>query len=128
MRARIPKLINMTLSFRETPYHITILPFVSYSEATEGHQDDQTDLDARMDLSGKRVKGFQLIRRQFAALFFKRFHHARRSKKGFGAQVCQSCFTYRSLTILSLGPLRKDKQICIWLLHNLLSGSYLTFC
>ncbi|XP_030852679.1 phospholipid-transporting ATPase ABCA1 isoform X2 [Strongylocentrotus purpuratus] len=40
-----------------------------------------------LDLSDKRVTGFQLVRRQFAALFFKRFHHARRSKKGFLAQV-----------------------------------------
>ncbi|XP_071490342.1 phospholipid-transporting ATPase ABCA1-like [Diadema antillarum] len=40
-----------------------------------------------LDLSNKRVTGLKLIRRQFAALFFKRFHHARRSKKGFLAQV-----------------------------------------
>ncbi|XP_063962912.1 phospholipid-transporting ATPase ABCA1-like isoform X2 [Lytechinus pictus] len=40
-----------------------------------------------LDLSDKRVTGLKLIQRQFSALFFKRFHHARRSKKGFIAQV-----------------------------------------
>ncbi|KAM9425735.1 phospholipid-transporting ATPase ABCA1 [Pholidichthys leucotaenia] len=33
------------------------------------------------------ITGWQLIRRQFLALFIKRFHHARRSRKGLIAQV-----------------------------------------
>ncbi|XP_054656668.1 phospholipid-transporting ATPase ABCA1-like isoform X9 [Dunckerocampus dactyliophorus] len=33
------------------------------------------------------VTGWELIRRQFLALFIKRFHHARRSRKGLIAQV-----------------------------------------
>ncbi|XP_059891813.1 phospholipid-transporting ATPase ABCA1 [Gadus macrocephalus] len=33
------------------------------------------------------VRGSELIRRQFLALFVKRFHHARRSRKGLIAQV-----------------------------------------
>ncbi|XP_053559159.1 phospholipid-transporting ATPase ABCA1-like [Bombina bombina] len=42
------------------------------------------------DLNGRgsfTVTGWQLIYRQFHALFLKRFHHARRSRKGFIAQV-----------------------------------------
>ncbi|XP_069482200.1 phospholipid-transporting ATPase ABCA1-like isoform X2 [Ambystoma mexicanum] len=35
------------------------------------------------------VSGWRLIYRQFLALFLKRFHHARRSRKGFVAQVIQ---------------------------------------
>ncbi|KAJ8382923.1 hypothetical protein SKAU_G00037010 [Synaphobranchus kaupii] len=38
--------------------------------------------------TGSRViTGWELIRRQFLALFIKRFHHARRSRKGLIAQV-----------------------------------------
>nr|XP_015201012.1 PREDICTED: ATP-binding cassette sub-family A member 1-like [Lepisosteus oculatus] len=33
------------------------------------------------------ISGWKLIRRQFLALFIKRFHHARRSRKGLIAQV-----------------------------------------
>uniref|UniRef100_A0AAQ4RWK1 ABC transporter domain-containing protein n=1 Tax=Gasterosteus aculeatus aculeatus TaxID=481459 RepID=A0AAQ4RWK1_GASAC len=33
------------------------------------------------------ITGWELIRRQFMALFIKRFHHARRSRKGLIAQV-----------------------------------------
>ena len=36
------------------------------------------------------VGGAELIRRQFLALFLKRFHHARRSRKGLIAQVMAS--------------------------------------
>lgn len=39
------------------------------------------------DLSGNEVQGIHLMRRQFFALMVKRFHHFRRSKKGFFAQV-----------------------------------------
>ena len=36
------------------------------------------------------ITGWELIRRQFLALFIKRFHHARRSRKGLVAQVTPS--------------------------------------
>lgn len=36
------------------------------------------------------ISGWELIRRQFLALFIKRFHHARRSRKGLIAQVMAS--------------------------------------
>ncbi|XP_061620276.1 phospholipid-transporting ATPase ABCA1-like isoform X1 [Phyllopteryx taeniolatus] len=44
--------------------------------------------DARVGGRGSTViGGWELIRRQFLALFIKRFHHARRSRKGLIAQV-----------------------------------------
>ncbi|XP_019733077.1 ATP-binding cassette sub-family A member 1 isoform X2 [Hippocampus comes] len=44
--------------------------------------------DARVSGRGSTVLGgWELIRRQFLALFIKRFHHARRSRKGLIAQV-----------------------------------------
>lgn len=36
------------------------------------------------------ITGWELIRRQFCALFIKRFHYARRSRKGLIAQVMAS--------------------------------------
>ncbi len=36
------------------------------------------------------ITGWALIRRQFLALFIKRFHYARRSRKGLIAQVMAS--------------------------------------
>ncbi|XP_034091957.1 phospholipid-transporting ATPase ABCA1-like isoform X2 [Gymnodraco acuticeps] len=48
------------------------------------------DLQRSASLSGRGssvIVGGQLIRRQFLALFIKRFHHARRSRKGLIAQV-----------------------------------------
>lgn len=36
------------------------------------------------------ITGWELIRRQFLALFIKRFHYARRSRKGLIAQVMAS--------------------------------------
>ncbi|XP_010781481.1 ATP-binding cassette sub-family A member 1-like [Notothenia coriiceps] len=48
------------------------------------------DLQNSASLSGRGssvIVGGQLIRRQFLALFIKRFHHARRSRKGLLAQV-----------------------------------------
>ncbi|XP_022109857.1 ATP-binding cassette sub-family A member 1-like [Acanthaster planci] len=39
------------------------------------------------NLTGREVQGINLICRQFMALMIKRFHHFRRSKKGFFAQV-----------------------------------------
>lgn len=48
------------------------------------------DLNRRAGVSGKGsrvVTGWDLIGRQFLALFIKRFHYARRSRKGLVAQV-----------------------------------------
>lgn len=48
------------------------------------------DLNRRASVSGKGsrvVTGWDLIGRQFLALFIKRFHYARRSRKGLVAQV-----------------------------------------
>uniref|UniRef100_A0A672GMS6 P-type phospholipid transporter n=1 Tax=Salarias fasciatus TaxID=181472 RepID=A0A672GMS6_SALFA len=50
----------------------------------------KTDLRRNASLSGRGsvvITGWELIRRQFLALFIKRFHHARRSRKGLIAQV-----------------------------------------
>lgn len=51
------------------------------------------DLKKKASVSGRGsmvITGWQLIRRQFLALFIKRFHHARRSRKGLIAQVMAS--------------------------------------
>ncbi|KAM9836585.1 phospholipid-transporting ATPase ABCA1 [Aulostomus maculatus] len=48
------------------------------------------DLRRTASVSGRGsrvITGLELIRRQFLALFIKRFHHARRSRKGLIAQV-----------------------------------------
>uniref|UniRef100_A0AAQ6A9B3 ABC transporter domain-containing protein n=1 Tax=Amphiprion ocellaris TaxID=80972 RepID=A0AAQ6A9B3_AMPOC len=48
------------------------------------------NLKKNASLSGRGstvITGWKLIRRQFLALFIKRFHHARRSRKGLIAQV-----------------------------------------
>ncbi|XP_041074940.1 phospholipid-transporting ATPase ABCA1-like [Polyodon spathula] len=48
----------------------------------------ETDLLSGMDGKGSfKVKGWSLIRQQFVALLWKRFLHARRSRKGFFAQI-----------------------------------------
>ncbi|MGH0121051.1 UNVERIFIED_CONTAM: hypothetical protein FKN15_049426 [Acipenser sinensis] len=48
----------------------------------------ETDLLSGMDGKGSfKVKGWNLIRQQFVALLWKRFLHARRSRKGFFAQI-----------------------------------------
>ncbi|XP_042367934.1 phospholipid-transporting ATPase ABCA1-like [Plectropomus leopardus] len=53
------------------------------------------DLKRNASVSGKGstvIMGWELIRRQFLALFIKRFHHARRSRKGLIAQVVLPAF------------------------------------
>uniref|UniRef100_A0A8C5F8I5 ABC transporter domain-containing protein n=1 Tax=Gadus morhua TaxID=8049 RepID=A0A8C5F8I5_GADMO len=62
-----------------------------YSRAFYGHTTNKVE-DPKMagvpDGKGSAVVGgSELIRRQFLALFVKRFHHARRSRKGLIAQV-----------------------------------------
>uniref|UniRef100_A0AAQ5YL57 P-type phospholipid transporter n=1 Tax=Amphiprion ocellaris TaxID=80972 RepID=A0AAQ5YL57_AMPOC len=54
------------------------------------HGNKQLTADKNASLSGRGstvITGWKLIRRQFLALFIKRFHHARRSRKGLIAQV-----------------------------------------
>ncbi|XP_015249332.1 PREDICTED: ATP-binding cassette sub-family A member 1-like isoform X2 [Cyprinodon variegatus] len=48
------------------------------------------------------ITGWKLIRRQFLALFIKRFHHARRSRKGIIAQVVLPAFFVCLSLIFSL--------------------------
>ncbi len=51
------------------------------------------DLNRNAGVSGmgsRIITGWELIRRQFLALFIKRFHNARRSRKGLIAQVMAS--------------------------------------
>uniref|UniRef100_A0A8C5NBN0 P-type phospholipid transporter n=1 Tax=Gouania willdenowi TaxID=441366 RepID=A0A8C5NBN0_GOUWI len=51
---------------------------------------EMNDLSKNTVVSGRGsavITGWKLIRRQFLALFIKRFHHARRSRKGLIAQV-----------------------------------------
>ncbi|XP_037549875.1 phospholipid-transporting ATPase ABCA1-like [Nematolebias whitei] len=48
------------------------------------------------------ITGWKLIRRQFLALFIKRFHHARRSRKGLIAQVILPAFFVCLSLIFSL--------------------------
>uniref|UniRef100_A0A8D0AU38 ABC transporter domain-containing protein n=1 Tax=Sander lucioperca TaxID=283035 RepID=A0A8D0AU38_SANLU len=43
--------------------------------------------DTTLEEGSTVITGWELIRRQFLALFIKRFHHARRSRKGLIAQV-----------------------------------------
>ncbi|XP_061566340.1 phospholipid-transporting ATPase ABCA1-like [Cololabis saira] len=54
------------------------------------HSGKVEDLRKPTSVSGRGsmvITGWELIRRQFLALFIKRFHHARRSRKGLIAQV-----------------------------------------
>ncbi|KAA0722897.1 ATP-binding cassette sub-family A member 1 [Triplophysa tibetana] len=48
------------------------------------------------------ITGWSLIRQQFLALFIKRFHHARRSRKGIIAQVVMPAFFVCLALIFSL--------------------------
>ncbi|XP_073763802.1 phospholipid-transporting ATPase ABCA1 isoform X1 [Danio rerio] len=48
------------------------------------------------------INGWSLIRQQFLALFIKRFHHARRSRKGIIAQVVMPAFFVCLALIFSL--------------------------
>ncbi|XP_031707233.1 phospholipid-transporting ATPase ABCA1 isoform X1 [Anarrhichthys ocellatus] len=60
------------------------------SELKERFTSKVEDLKKNASVSGKGstvITGWELIRRQFLALFIKRFHHARRSRKGLIAQV-----------------------------------------
>ena len=43
--------------------------------------------DGRYEAVDKRLSGLKLLRTQFWALLVKRFHHARRNRKGFLSQV-----------------------------------------
>uniref|UniRef100_A0A3Q2YND9 P-type phospholipid transporter n=1 Tax=Hippocampus comes TaxID=109280 RepID=A0A3Q2YND9_HIPCM len=57
-------------------------------EKKKNKKKESLQRDARVSGRGSTVLGgWELIRRQFLALFIKRFHHARRSRKGLIAQV-----------------------------------------
>ncbi|KAG7461875.1 hypothetical protein MATL_G00195770 [Megalops atlanticus] len=63
---------------------------ISGSEAKWKFANRVEDLESAEKTNGKGsrvITGWELIRRQFLALFIKRFHHARRSRKGLIAQV-----------------------------------------
>ncbi|XP_058480898.1 phospholipid-transporting ATPase ABCA1-like isoform X2 [Solea solea] len=60
------------------------------SELKERFTCQVEDIKRTTSVNGKGsmvITGWELIRRQFLALFIKRFHHARRSRKGLIAQV-----------------------------------------
>lgn len=48
------------------------------------------------------ITGLDLIRRQFLALFIKRFHYARRSRKGLVAQVTASVCPLKYLLVVEI--------------------------
>jgi hypothetical protein len=50
----------------------------------------------------QKVTGWKLTMRQFFAIFFKRFHHVRRSKKGFVTEVIILHLAFNFLLIKSL--------------------------
>ncbi|CAG5929271.1 unnamed protein product, partial [Menidia menidia] len=63
--------------------------FLKVAEDT-GVDEEIQYLGKKASVSGRGsvvITGWKLIRRQFLALFIKRFHHARRSRKGLIAQV-----------------------------------------
>ncbi|CAH1774058.1 unnamed protein product [Owenia fusiformis] len=52
-----------------------------------------------------KISGFPLIRRQFVALFIKRFHHVRKSRKGFVSEILLPAgFVCLALLIASIIP------------------------
>uniref|UniRef100_A0A3P8YRV7 ABC transporter domain-containing protein n=1 Tax=Esox lucius TaxID=8010 RepID=A0A3P8YRV7_ESOLU len=70
---------------------IIIIPFTETS-ILNIYFDVPFNVDAEQAAKAKEkgssvITGWELIRRQFLALFIKRFHHARRSRKGLIAQV-----------------------------------------
>ncbi|KAM8899352.1 phospholipid-transporting ATPase ABCA1 isoform 1-T3 [Spinachia spinachia] len=70
--------------------HVKTEQFSGLSELKEKFTTKVEDLTRSAVVSGKGstvITGWELIRRQFLALFIKRFHHARRSRKGLIAQV-----------------------------------------
>ncbi|XP_019951227.2 phospholipid-transporting ATPase ABCA1 isoform X1 [Paralichthys olivaceus] len=75
------------------------------SELKERFTSKIEDLKRNTPVSGRGstvITGWELIRRQFLALFIKRFHHARRSRKGVIAQVVLPSFFVCLSLIFSL--------------------------
>nr|XP_019951231.1 PREDICTED: ATP-binding cassette sub-family A member 1-like isoform X2 [Paralichthys olivaceus] len=75
------------------------------SELKERFTSKIEDLKRNTPVSGRGstvITGWELIRRQFLALFIKRFHHARRSRKGVIAQVVLPSFFVCMSLIFSL--------------------------
>ncbi|XP_056298859.1 phospholipid-transporting ATPase ABCA1-like [Pseudoliparis swirei] len=70
--------------------HKNTEPLSERSDLKERFTSKVEDLKKKASVNGKGsmvITGWELIRRQFLALFIKRFHHARRSRKGLIAQV-----------------------------------------
>ncbi|XP_069561182.1 phospholipid-transporting ATPase ABCA1 [Brachyistius frenatus] len=70
--------------------HMKSEPIIGMTELKEKFTSKVEDLQQNASVSGMGsavITGWRLIRRQFLALFIKRFHHARRSRKGLIAQV-----------------------------------------
>nr|XP_046235853.1 phospholipid-transporting ATPase ABCA1-like isoform X1 [Scatophagus argus] len=70
--------------------HIKTEQISGMNELKEKFRNKVEDLKKNASVSGKGsrvITGWELIRRQFLALFIKRFHYARRSRKGLIAQV-----------------------------------------
>ncbi|KAM7366213.1 hypothetical protein PAMP_015672 [Pampus punctatissimus] len=86
---------TFALLFQELDLAIADLGLTSYgiSDTTLEEMINNTsspDLKRNVSVNGRGsmvITGWELIRRQFLALFIKRFHHARRSRKGLIAQV-----------------------------------------
>ncbi|KAF7230341.1 phospholipid-transporting ATPase ABCA1 isoform X1 [Nothobranchius furzeri] len=75
------------------------------SELKEKFSRKVEDCKKRASINGRGsavITGWKLIRRQFLALFIKRFHHARRSRKGLIAQVVLPAFFVCLSLIFSL--------------------------
>ncbi|XP_034412914.1 phospholipid-transporting ATPase ABCA1-like [Cyclopterus lumpus] len=70
--------------------HMKTEPVSGRSDLKERFTSKVEDFKKNASVNGKGstvITGWELIRRQFLALFIKRFHHARRSRKGLIAQV-----------------------------------------
>ncbi|KAJ8416454.1 hypothetical protein AAFF_G00357420 [Aldrovandia affinis] len=88
---------TFSLLFKDLDLEMSNLGITSYGisdttlEEVKGkHTNRIEDSESAESTNGKGsrvIVGWELIRRQFLALFVKRFHHARRSRKGLIAQV-----------------------------------------
>lgn len=59
----------------------------NYEISVDGDVDDVTGFDSSQSAGSYQVEGFDLGKQQFKALFLKRFHYARRNRKGIIAQI-----------------------------------------
>uniref|UniRef100_A0A6Q2Y3N6 P-type phospholipid transporter n=1 Tax=Esox lucius TaxID=8010 RepID=A0A6Q2Y3N6_ESOLU len=81
---------TFALLFKELDLEMADIGITNYgiSDTTLEEEKQNAEQAAKAKEKGSSViTGWELIRRQFLALFIKRFHHARRSRKGLIAQV-----------------------------------------